>query len=54
MHYVWYSQPASEEHPITPNRPLRNGCILQQYGARETHWTLKTMSGGPDVLFRDK
>ena len=27
MHYVWYSQPASEERHITPNRPLRNGCI---------------------------
>ena len=37
MHYVWYSQPASGEHPITPNRPLRNGCIWQQYGTRETH-----------------
>ena len=45
MHYVWYSQLASEERHITPNRPLRNGCIWQQYGARETHWPLKTMSG---------
>ena len=24
MHYVWYSQHASEESHITPNRPLRN------------------------------
>ena len=68
IHYVWYSQPASEEHPITPNRPLRNGCIWRNTPllptghwemaafdrARETHWALKTMSGGPDVLFRDK
>ena len=37
MHYVWYSQPANEERHITPNQPLRNGCIWQQYGARETH-----------------
>ena len=37
MHHVWYSQPASEERPITPNRPLRNGCILQYCGARETN-----------------
>ena len=38
-----YSQPATEE------------CLYWlQYGARETHWTLTTMSGGPDVLFRDK
>ena len=36
MHYVWYSQPATEEHLITPNRPLRNGSIWQQYGAGET------------------
>ena len=36
IHYVWYSQPASEECPIIPNRPLRNGCICQQYEARET------------------
>ena len=37
MHYVWYSKPATGEHPITPNWPLRNGCIWQQYEARETH-----------------
>ena len=49
MHYVWYSQPASEEHTITPNRPLRNGSIWQQYGARETRQTLKAISGGLDV-----
>ena len=49
LHHVWYSQPASEEHAITPNRPLRNGCIWQQYGARETHQTLKTIAGGLDV-----
>ena len=48
------SQAAIEEHPVTPNRPLRNGCIWQQHGARETHQILKTLSGGPDVLFRDK
>ena len=28
MHYVWYSQPASEERHITPNRPLRNGSCM--------------------------
>ena len=49
MHYVLYSQPASEEHPITPNRPLRNGSIWQQYGARETRQALKTISGSLDV-----
>ena len=37
MHYVWYSQPASEKRHITPNQPLRNGCIWQQQRARETH-----------------
>ena len=37
IHDVWFSQTDSEEHPITPNRPLRNGSIWQQYGARETH-----------------
>ena len=37
VHHVWYSQPATEEHPITPNLPLRNGCIWQQYGEHETH-----------------
>ena len=31
------SQTAIEEHPVTPNLPLRNGCIWQQQGARETH-----------------
>ena len=54
MHHVWYSQPATEEHPITPKRPLRNGCIWQHYGAREAHQTLKTKSEGPDVSFGDK
>ena len=49
MHYVGYSQPATEEHPITPNRPLRNGCIWQYYGSRETHQTLKIISGDLDV-----
>ena len=49
MHYVWYSQPASEEHPITPNRSLRNRFIWQHYWARETHQTLKTISGGLGV-----
>ena len=49
MHYVWSSQPATEEHLITPNRSLRNGSIWQQYGARETRQTLKTISGGLDV-----
>ena len=49
MHYVWYSQPATEEHPITLNRPLRNGSIWQQYGARETRQTFKTISEGLDV-----
>ena len=49
MHHVWYSQPASEEHPITPNRPLRNGIIWQHYGARESHQILKTISEGVDV-----
>ena len=37
MHHVWYSRPATEKHPITPNRPLRKGCILQYCGARETN-----------------
>ena len=46
MHYVWYSQPAIEEHSITPNRPLRNDSIWQQYGVHETRQTLKTISGG--------
>ena len=46
MHYVWYSQPATEEHPIITNRPLRNGCISQQDGECETHKTFKTISGG--------
>ena len=32
-HHMWYSKPTSEEHPITPNRPLRNGCIWRHYGA---------------------
>ena len=49
MHHVGYSQPATEEHPITPNRPLRNGCIWQHYGSRETHQTLKIISGDLDV-----
>ena len=53
MHHVWYSQPTSDEHPITAIRPLRNGCIWQHYGARETHQTLKTISAGPHVSFRD-
>ena len=46
----------------TPNRPVRNTPLLPTGHwemaafdrARETHWALKTMSGGPDVLFRDK
>ena len=54
MHRVWYSQPASEEHPITPNRPLRNFCIWQQCGEREINYTLETRPGGPDALFRDQ
>ena len=29
------NRPASEEHPITPKQPLRNGCIWQHFGARE-------------------
>ena len=37
IHYVWYSQPASEERHNTPKGPLRNGCIWQQPGARESH-----------------
>ena len=49
MHYVWYSQPATEEHLIAPNWPLRNGSIWQQHGARETRQTLKTISEGLDV-----
>ena len=49
MHYVWYSQPATEEHSITPNWPPRNGSIWQQYGARETRQILKTISLGLDV-----
>ena len=49
MHYVWYSQPATEEHSITPNRPLRNGSIWQQYGARETRQSLKIIFGALDV-----
>ena len=48
MHYVWYSQPATGEHPIVTNWPLRNGCISQQDGERETHLTLKTVSVGLD------
>ena len=51
MHHMWYSQPAIEEHPITPNRPLRNGCIWHHYGASETHQTLETISGGRCVIF---
>ena len=51
LSYRGDSQPASEEHPITPNRPLRNGCIWQHYRACETHQTLKTISGCLDVLF---
>ena len=51
MHYVWWSQPASEEHPITPNWPLRNGFIWQHYRARETHQTLKTISGRLGVKY---
>ena len=51
MHHLWYSQPVSEEHPITPNRPLRNGCIWRHYGARETHQTLKTDLGPRCVIF---
>ena len=54
MLHVWYSQPASEEHPIDPNQPQRNGCMWQHYGACETHQTLKTTSMGPDVSFGDK
>ena len=49
IHDVWYSQPASEAHTITPNRPLRNGCIWQHFGARKTHYTLKIILGGLDV-----
>ena len=45
MHYVWHSQPATEDHLITPNRSLRNGNIWQQYGARETCQILKTILG---------
>ena len=37
MHYVWYSQQATEEHPIITNRPLRNGCISQQDGECVDH-----------------
>ena len=54
MHHMWYYQPVSEDHPITPNRPLRNGCIWQQYGARETHQTLKIILGGIGVLYLTK
>ena len=32
MHYVWYFQPASEEHHITPNRPLRVGQHSHESG----------------------
>ena len=32
---IFPNRPASEEHPITPKRPLRNGCIWQHFGARE-------------------
>ena len=39
------------KHPITPNRPLRNGCIWRHYGARETHQTLKTVLGPRCVIF---
>ena len=49
MHYVWYTQPANEEHFITPNQTMRNGSFWQQYGAREARQTLKTISGGLDV-----
>ena len=45
MHNVWYSQPAPEEHLISPNRPLRNSSIWLEYGARKTRQTLKTISG---------
>ena len=43
------SQPATEVHLITPNWPLGNGSIWQQYGARETRQTLETISEGVDV-----
>ena len=46
---VWYSQPASEAHTITPNRPLRNACIWQHFGAGKTQYTLKIILGGLDV-----
>ena len=37
MHYMWYLQPTTGEHPIVTNWPLRNGCISQQDGEHETH-----------------
>ena len=54
MYYAWYSQLAIEEHPITPNRPLSNGCIWQQYGEREIHQTLKTIPGALMSYFGTK
>ena len=50
---MWFSQTDSEEHPITPNRSLRNGCIWQHYGASETHQTLKTILGGNRCVIFD-
>ena len=36
----WYSQPATEEHLITPNRPLRNGTFDSNIGhvKHAKHW----------------
>ena len=44
VHYVWYSQPASEECPITPNRPLRNRQLYGPIGHIK-HW--KPRLGAP-------
>ena len=37
IHDVWYYLPASEEHTIAPNRPLRSGCICQHVMGHVKH-----------------
>ena len=50
LSYRGGSQPAREEHPFLPTGQWGTAAV---WGDR-AHQTLKTMSGGPDVLFRDK
>ena len=51
MHYVWYSQPASEEHHITPNRPYEE---RQLYGVLGHIKHRKQRLWGLGVSFWDK